>query len=224
MEEDKKIAKRQNLEIIVLSIIIVALLGICIYLLFIKKDDKQAGNNQVNNGQASNIDKKYNNTFVYDNSGSYGIAYVKGYAKVVKEPYCDEAPECNEENATSFENTVSFYVVSTDSEALKKEIDSWYGEGYTGQKFIQLGCLKNDMISYYNAADAFYNSANTGIDDKNNVDNYSKTFSLDKDVSTKIINSSQSKMITLKLEKLKLTYGGHAFSCFSPFSGIEIVE
>ena len=38
MKENKKLEKRQNLEIIVFSIIIVALLGICIYLIFIKKD------------------------------------------------------------------------------------------------------------------------------------------------------------------------------------------
>ena len=38
--EEKKLEKRKNIEIIVLSIIIVALLGALIYLLFIKKDDK----------------------------------------------------------------------------------------------------------------------------------------------------------------------------------------
>ena len=223
MKEDKKLEKRKNIEIVALGVIIVALLGLCIYLLLIKKDDKPIDNNSGNN-QANSNEKEYNNTFVYENSGSYGIAYVKGYVKIVKEPYCGEALECTEKNTTSIENKVLFYVVNTESDALKKEIDSWYGKGYTGEKSIQLGCLDNDIISYYNAADDFYNSANTGVDDKNNSDNYNKKFSLDKDVSRKIINSNQNKMITLKLEKLKLTHGGHAFSCFSPFSGIEVVE
>lgn len=38
MEEDKKLEKRKNLEIIVLGVIIIALLGALIYLLFIKKE------------------------------------------------------------------------------------------------------------------------------------------------------------------------------------------
>ena len=52
MEEDKKLEKRKNIEIVVLLIIIVALLGSLIYLLFIKKDklvepSKTQDNHQV---------------------------------------------------------------------------------------------------------------------------------------------------------------------------------
>ena len=54
--------------------------------------------------------------------------------------------------------------------------------------------------------------------------NYNKSFSLNKDVSLKIINLNPNEIITLKLEKLKFTHGGEALSCYSLFSGIEVVE
>ncbi len=63
MEEDKKLEKRKNLEIVVLSIIIVILLGALIYLLFIKKDKpaeppKPHDNQQVvDNNSYSKIDE-----------------------------------------------------------------------------------------------------------------------------------------------------------------------
>ena len=62
MDEDKKIIKRQNLEIIILSIIIVALLGVCIYMLFIKKDEKPVDNNGGNNQAINNNTNENNQT------------------------------------------------------------------------------------------------------------------------------------------------------------------
>ena len=56
MEEDKKLEKRKNTEIVALSIIIVVLLGSLIYLLFINKDDKPVDNK----GKKNNSVKLYN--------------------------------------------------------------------------------------------------------------------------------------------------------------------
>lgn len=63
MEEAKKLEKRKNLEIIVLGFIIVALLGVLIYLLFIKKDNpteppKPQDNQQVENNQSQIENRK----------------------------------------------------------------------------------------------------------------------------------------------------------------------
>ena len=55
MEENKKLEKRKNIEIVVLSIIIVALLGVLIYLLFIKKDDKTESPKSQDNQQTENV-------------------------------------------------------------------------------------------------------------------------------------------------------------------------
>lgn len=63
MEEDKKIIKKQGLEIIILSIVVVVLLGLCIYMIFIKKDDKienNDGNNQAINNNSSQVDDSSN--------------------------------------------------------------------------------------------------------------------------------------------------------------------
>ena len=62
MEEEKKLEKRKNIEIAVLSIIIVVLLGALIYLLFIKNDEEISVNNDENNQTSNNInqtDEKY---------------------------------------------------------------------------------------------------------------------------------------------------------------------
>ncbi len=54
MEEDKKTIKKQGLEITILSIVVVVLLGVCIYMLFIKKDEKSINNNE-NKQQVNNV-------------------------------------------------------------------------------------------------------------------------------------------------------------------------
>ena len=64
MEEDKKIIKNQGLEITILSIVVVVLLGVFIYMLFIKKDEKSINNNGENN-------QAINNTSQVDDSSNY---------------------------------------------------------------------------------------------------------------------------------------------------------
>ena len=207
---EKKEMKGKSTIIGVLALIVVVLAGLCIYLLFIKKKEN-----------------KYNNTFVYDANGSYGIAYAKGYAKVIKEYYCETVPvaECNATNASSIDDVLYFYVVSTESEDLEKEINDSFGEQHKDNKSFQLGCVKDGIISYKAIADDFYNSANTGIDDKNIVDNYWKNISISKEDSHKIISSSEDNYITLKLEKSKYTHGSSdGVTCASRMTGINVVD
>ena len=217
-------SNNKNGIIAILVVIIIALIGVVIYFAFIKKDDKpvdnNGGNNQTNNGQTNNNEKKYSNTFVYDETGSYGIAYVTGYAKVERVPYCGAiGAECTEQNASSINDEVEFFVTKNDSEYLQKEIDSWYGDGYTGDKTISLGCKKNDVISYINAADEFQDSTKEITYGSN-----FKSFTLDSNNTNKIINSNKNNLIVLKLTKLKLSNGGEAPSCYSHFAYVEVVE
>ena len=58
MEEDKKLEKRKNIEIVVLSIIIVVLLGVLIYLLFIKKDKPTEPTKSQDNQQVVDNNQK----------------------------------------------------------------------------------------------------------------------------------------------------------------------
>ena len=78
MEEEKKLEKRKNIEIVVLGVIIVVLLGALIYLLFIKKDNpaeppKPQDNQQIN----SNTSEEKLYSIIQGNSYELYEAYYK---------------------------------------------------------------------------------------------------------------------------------------------------
>ena len=75
MEENKKLEKRKNIEIVVLSIIVVALLGILIYLLFIKKDKENTPLKPQDNQQINNTDNgvKFSKIELNENNKSVTI-------------------------------------------------------------------------------------------------------------------------------------------------------
>ena len=239
MEEEKMVkkenevtnmndAKNKNGIIAVLIVIIIALIGAVVYFAFIKKDDKpvdnNGGNNQANNGQTNNNEKKYNNTFVYDENGSYGIAYAKGYAEVKREYYCEtvSVAECNESNAEEINDVVYFHVTSTESEDLKKEINEWYGEQERDSQTFTIGCIKDNAISFGALADDFYEKVNDNI---NSTENYFKNIKLSVGDTNKIISSDENNPITLKFEKLKYTHGSLDFvTCMGRMTSVEIVE
>ena len=206
----------KNIIIAVLIVIIIALIGAIIYFAFIKKDDKPVNNNEESNQQESESnEKKYNNTFVYDKNGSYGIAYAKGYAEVKREYYCEgKVTECNESNADERNDVVYFYITDTESEDLKKEIDD--------KQEISIGCVKENIISFGALADDFYEKVNDNI---NSTENYFKDIKLSLEDSNKIISSNENNQITLKFEKLKYTHGSLDFAtCTSRMTGVEVVE
>lgn len=210
--------------IAILVVIIIALIGVVIYFAFIKKDEPKPNNNGSNN--QTNNDKKYENTFKYSSNGSYGVAYAKGYAKVKREYYCESVPvdECNETNALETNDAVYFYVTSTESKDLKKEVNEWFSEQSKDAQSIQLGCLKNDTIEFVAFADNFYRGTND--EHKNLPEYYAKVITLSKADSNKIISSSESNQITLKMEKLKYSNGfaTDGYTCLSRMTNIEIVE
>ena len=199
MEEEYLKLKRSNEKkkaiIIVLLFLVIALVMLLVFICCGKK--------------VTTPKEEYVNTFKYDGSGSYGVAYATGYT-VVKEVTCDDGMDCVEGEKY---NEVLFYVTSTDSEDLKKEINSWYGEGYEGNKSISLGCY-NNVVAYFNAADTFLTSEGDLI----------KSFTLSEEETTKIISSTVNHPITLRLEKYKLTNGTGAPMCYSNFSKIEVAK
>ena len=205
---------------IIIVIIVILILGVIGYIYY----DEFINNKSANNGgSVEPINEEDTNTFIYSNNGSYGIALVKGYAEVKKASYCGDGIICTPESTISVNVEVNFYVISSNNQDLQKEIDSWYGEGYTGDKVIRLGCLKEKEIIYYNAADTFYDPYNTGIDNRENYDNYFKQFALDISSTEKILSSTKSKPITLKIEKLKLTTFGEAPACYSHMTYVSVI-
>ena len=217
-EEYLKLKRSNNKKKAIIIILIFTMILVCslvIIFLCCGKCYKPKENVSVEN----NENEKYENTFKYDAAGSYGIAYVTGYAKVTTRPYCGAiGDECTEQNAISVNDEVDFYITKNDSEDLNKEINSWYGELYDGDKTISLGCVKNGTISYYNAADEFQESSEIAYG------NNFKIFTLDSNESDSIVNSNENNPIVLKLTKLKLTNGGEAPACYSNFAYVEVIE
>ena len=231
-KNENEIANNNNNKngiIVLLVVIIIALIGAVVYFAFIKKDDKpvdnNGGNNQANNEQTKDNEKKYNNTFVYDTNGSYGVAYATGYAKVQKEYYCEAVAvdECNESNADEINDVVYFYVTNTDSEDFKKEIDEWFGGQSKDTQSIQLGCLKDNIIEFVSFADDYYHGDD---EQKSSPEYYAKLISVSNEDSSKILSSSESNQITLKMEKLKYSAGfaTDGYTCLSKMTSIEIAK
>lgn len=132
----------------------------------------------------------------------YGVTYVKGYAttQIVDEPFCDT--NCKKDTYVNFNITGMNDVVF--QEYLMKN----QGNSYAGAKHIGLGCEKSGIISYKNVADG------SGM----------KEVTLSKDLSKKILASTQAAPVILKLTKEKLTGGSGAPACYSHISKVESGE
>ena len=169
MEEDKKLERRKNIEIVVLSIIIVALLGVLIYLLFIKKDkptelpksqDNQQiennGNNQTSNDTKINeeineydllLHSDYGNKKYYNSS----VVYVKDIPMDLKIANIIDLVEKD-----TLEETNSMYNKGYDSyvseQKVKAKYESIYSDSYSPINSGDSGCEKwilNDDGNYY---------------------------------------------------------------------------
>lgn len=214
MEEKKK-----NILIGVLIFIIILLVVSLVYVVVFKNDKASF------NGEVEKETVKYENTFKYDENNhlGVGVAYVKGYAKVERKDSCI-FEECTEENSgKEFYDIVEFHITNTESADFKKAINDM-NNGELGSS-IQLGCVIDNVVELYSLADKYYNSSNTGIDDRNLYDNYWGSFSLNEIDTQKLVSSNESNQITLKLEKYPYTMGGGpGVVCYSPINSIEIVN
>lgn len=169
MEEDKKLEKRKNLEIVVLSIIIVALLGALIYLLFIKKDKpteppKPQDNQQIeNNGN----NQTSNDTKISEEINEYDLLLHSDYGN--KKYYSSSVVYVNDipmdlkianiidlVEKDTLEETNSMYNKEYDSyvseQKVKAKYESIYSDNYSSINSGDSGCEKwilNDDGNYY---------------------------------------------------------------------------
>ena len=80
------------------------------------------------------------------------------------------------------------------------------GNAFALENAIGLGCVIDNQITYINDSD----------------ETEFKRYKLSQEDSEKILNSTESNPITLKLEKLQLSSGRGASLCYSHITKIEV--
>ena len=89
---------------------------------------------------------------------------------------------------------------------IKKLIDK--GNAYVKDDAIGLGCIEDGIVTYYNSSDQ----------------NGSKQYSLYDSDSKKIMDSTSSNPIRLRLNRLLFTSGSGAPLCYSHITEVSVVE
>lgn len=225
-EEDYLKLKRSNSKkttIIVVLVFTMILMVVLIALYYFNGKEKEGEKTGVPTPTPTSANVKYENKISNGEYETYGIVYVKGYAKV--EEYEEKFEGVREDETIKKYNLVAFYVTDSFGTDLEKEIPDWFRSNRDDVKYIDLGCLNDNIITLERVADDWYDPSITGTDNKDNFDNYWKKVSLSKSDSEKILSSTKDKPITVKLEKLKFSLGGGSGSvCTSTVSGVEVIN
>lgn len=202
MEKENKNLKIMLIIFITLSVI---LGGFILYDKVLKRENE---NNESE-------DNKLIDTFSLDENKSYagsGKVRVKGYPNIIQMPIdicysdnCDDIPT---------QDYVMFKVTETANNDFIKYIKKSKGNLFFDEGAIGIGCLKNNKISYYNAADEFYDG-----------NSYYKEFELNLNDTNKIMNANSSNPISLDLEILPNNHPeGTDVTCYSFVSHIEVAK
>ena len=210
--------------IVVLLIIISGLVGwmigskaICLFDSCSISESEQSNSTNTNENEQNNINTNTNtnentNTsesgsteekFIFDPNSS-DIAKQNGYGKIKVRGYAYT------EKVTLWGETVNYVFFKVGDSSADNWVD--YLEKYKDNSFakddaIGLGCIKNGVISWSNFSDDL---------------GYAK-FSLTKEDTSKIMNTSEEKRIILNLNKFKISdYGKEVDLCYSHMTKISI--
>jgi len=128
-----------------------------------------------------------------------GKAIVKGYIAIenISENLYDDGYEY-----------VYFNIIESNSQNFLKYIENNSGNSFVLEKAIGIGCIESDSLNYVNDSDEY------GM----------KSYSLSKEDTEKILATTKKRTVTLELEKLKLSNGGHAPNCYSHITNIKVVD
>ena len=135
-------------------------------------------------------------TFTADDAG-HGVVEVIGYAEVKE--IADE---------TDSANYVYFHITETKSTEFKKFLDDWKGNLFVLDNAIGLGCSIDGKITYYNSSD----------------DLGDQSFTISEEETNKILQSTESNPVRLKLNRLIYTSGKGAPLCYSHITKVEVVN
>jgi hypothetical protein len=167
-----------------------------------KKEDKEPDvipSKEEKKEDEKPVKVKETDTFSLDTES--GVAYVTGYATI--EELRGDGLEEDENEKVDY---VLFHITSPTSSNFLKWIKSIEGNAFVGEKAIGLGCVENNIIKYVNSSDKLGD----------------KEFTLTKNDSTMIINSTKDSPVTLKLERLQFTSGSGAPLCYSHITYVSV--
>lgn len=197
--------------IIMLIIFILIALSLAGYIVYDKViDKKDVETKEVDKGKEEEKEekpeeKKEELKSNFNLLEEYGIVYVEGYA--TKE-VLESSNMYGDLDGLESANYVFFNITNTDSNDFMTWINDSQGNAYVRDKAIGLGCIQDDYIRYYNSSD----------------EADCQEYQIEKDLAQRILNSSESSPIKLKLERKKYTVGTGAPLCYSHITSVSIVE
>lgn len=141
-------------------------------------------------------------SFKADNDGNfYGTLTVTGYPVIKKKT----TTLCSEDCSSYF---YIYFQVLSENKALFKFLTNQKGNAFVGEKQIGLGCLENNIITYYN------DSEELGMNQYN----------VSSELSRNILESNEQNPISITLTRLLFIGGSGAPDCYSHFTTISSVE
>lgn len=138
----------------------------------------------------------------FGDSGEYGTLQAEGYPTIVKrnEGFC-------EENCKLYDY-VFFNITRTENANIFNYLKSNSGNAFVQDKAIGMGCVTDGKISYSNNSDS-----------KGRVE-----YSISKEDTSAILAATNEKPIVLELERLQLSGGGGAPTCYSHFTTFKVIR
>lgn len=207
--------KKGNGLLVVVSVLVFLIGGAVGYFVstnFLNKNDANNSNASNTNMTTNENDTNDKNQTIKDELGkndtfsditNSGVVEVIGYSEVVEKGESDV-----DENTGKKYNYVYFHIKETKSKEFKNFINSINGNSYVLADAIGLGCIIDNEIKYYNSSDK----------------NGDKEYFLSNEDSNKIINSTETNPVKLKLERLVYSSGSGAPVCYSHITNIEVID
>ncbi len=137
----------------------------------------------------------------FGDKGDYGTFQAEGYAKVLK---VDE--NCFSENCDQYDY-VFFYITRAENTHIHDFLKGWTGNTFVKDSALGLGCPGSTGITYLNSSDA----------------QDTKSYTITKDDSDKILASTPEKPVRLEVERLEFTGGKDAPNCYSHFTTFKLL-
>ena len=140
--------------------------------------------------------------FTSDEWGYYGEVELLGYVNV------EEVPEvwCFDEDCKMY-MYAQFEILEASDEDIYAMIERKQGNSFFGENNVGLGCITDGIIEYANHSDEFgYQEIELSAED-----------------SAVLLNSTAQNPITIKLEKMPLSGGKGAPTCYSHFTKIDLL-